>query len=331
MCELLALDHGGEDGRVVGEVADHEGQEDGGGVVAGGEADDGVVDDLLLGEQRPAAAAVAVSEADEVADEVVRWRRLALLQVGLLLPHRRREQPASPRARPEAPAERGERQVERHRPQALQHVGERGGEPLPDGAAREPEQQGGDDVERQQLHQRQHRDGAAPGPPPGEVAPDLAVDPAHVPPQHLRPQELRQRAAHAAVVVADELQHVPPPDDRREAPRLLGRQRLAEEHRLVRRRAGEEHRRRAEQRQLRHGPVPVDPALQPPLGGVATHGTQQGQALADQRQAEGSRRQVAPRRRLRPRRSSGQVDGQRREEGDEERDDDDGECHCSDG
>uniref|UniRef100_J3MLD8 Uncharacterized protein n=1 Tax=Oryza brachyantha TaxID=4533 RepID=J3MLD8_ORYBR len=326
---VLALGHGGEGGRVVGEVADHEGHEGGGGVVASGEGDDGVVDDLLLGQQRPAAVAVAVAQADEVADEIVRWERPAVLQAGLLLPHGRREQPASPGARPEAPAERGERQVQRHRPYALQHVGERGGELLPDAAAVEPEEDRGDDVERQRLHQRQHRDGAFASPPVGEVAPDLAIDLAHAPPQHVRPEELHQSAAHAAVVVADELQHVPPPDDRRQAPGLLGRQRLAEEHHLVRRRACHEHRRRAEQRQLRHGAVPVDPVLQPPLGGVPPHGAQEAQALPDQRQAEGARRQAAPRRRRRAPRSPRQIDGQRRQDGDEEREDD-GDSHCGD-
>ncbi|WVZ66111.1 hypothetical protein U9M48_015385 [Paspalum notatum var. saurae] len=136
------------------------------------------------------------------------------------------------------------------------------------------------------MSNRQHRDGAPPGPPAVEVPRDLRVHRAHVPPQRVGLQELHQGAAHAPVVVADELQDVALPQDERQAPGLLRRQRLAREHQLVRRRPRHEHRRRAEQRQLRHWAIAADPFPQPLLAGVALHGAEQGQAVPDHRQAQ---------------------------------------------
>jgi len=248
-------------------------------------------DDVSWPATRKLLAAVS-PQAGEAAHEVVGRRRLAPLQPGPLLPERRLEHPPRPRARPEAPAERRERQVQRHRPHALQHLGERRGEPLPDGAALEAEEQRRDDAEREQLHQRQHGDGPAPRPLGVEVPRHLGVDRAHVPPQHVGLEELHHGAAHAAVVVADELEDVPAAQDQRQAPGLLRRQRVAAEHQLVRGGPRHEHRGRAEQRQPRHGAVPADPVPQPPLAGVAPHRAEQAQALPDHRQAQRPRWQL---------------------------------------
>jgi hypothetical protein len=71
---LITLDHSGEGGRVAGEVAHHEGDEDGRRVVAGDENGHGIVHDLLVRHPLPA---VFVAEASEAAEEVVRRSSLA--------------------------------------------------------------------------------------------------------------------------------------------------------------------------------------------------------------------------------------------------------------
>jgi hypothetical protein len=202
---LRTLDHGGEGVRVVGEVADHEGHEDGRRVVAGDEGDHGGAHDFLLAQQP---RAVFVRHAEQARDEVVAAPRALHL-----VPRDPFEHPPRPRAGLQAPRERRERQVHRDGPHALHHAREVLREGVPDGAALQAEQQRRDDVEREALHQRHHRDGPPPGPAVLDVAPHLAVDPADVHPQHVGLEELGERAADALVVGAAELQDAPLPED----------------------------------------------------------------------------------------------------------------------
>jgi len=207
---ILTLDHGGEGVRVVGEVADHEGHEDGRRVVAGDEGHHGVVHDLLVAQQRRAGV---VGQTEQARDEVAAPGGLAAVQLGPGLPRDPGDEPASSGAGPEAPAERRERQVHRDGPHAIHDAREVGGERVLERAPLQAEEQQGDDVEREPLHERHHRDGALAGPALVEVAPHLAVDLAHVQPQHVRLEELGQRAADPLVVGAHQVQDALVPED----------------------------------------------------------------------------------------------------------------------